>query len=185
LFFFYKKNAAYSHSDFFDRISCEALEHLKLDVDGEVSGPNAKQVLAEQRKVDSETFGVAAVRSMNQNGPSGPHHRGGASQHRGGHGGPPGGQRVGPGANSTNWRNPHHHQQGQNNYQGGGGGGHRNYNNQNRSYNNSNYQGGGSSYRGGRGGYHRGGSTQSQQRTGGQQQQQQQQGQYRPAQQRR
>ena len=71
---------------------------MSLDVDGEIAGPNAKQLIAEQKKLDVETFGPAALRSAGpgyytapRNAPS-QASRGGSVASRGG------------GSNSMQWR---------------------------------------------------------------------------------
>eukprot|EP00239_Pterosperma_sp_CCMP1384_P002259 CAMPEP_0197845890 /NCGR_PEP_ID=MMETSP1438-20131217/2746_1 /TAXON_ID=1461541 /ORGANISM="Pterosperma sp., Strain CCMP1384" /LENGTH=559 /DNA_ID=CAMNT_0043457355 /DNA_START=168 /DNA_END=1848 /DNA_ORIENTATION=- len=52
----------YDKDDFFDTMSCEALERAKIDDDGdkEQQQPGKGKTFAEQKKVDIETFGVAS-----------------------------------------------------------------------------------------------------------------------------
>eukprot|EP01122_Echinamoeba_exundans_P003085 TRINITY_DN1323_c0_g1_i3.p1 TRINITY_DN1323_c0_g1~~TRINITY_DN1323_c0_g1_i3.p1 ORF type:complete len:562 (+),score=217.84 TRINITY_DN1323_c0_g1_i3:273-1958(+) len=113
---------AYNKDDFFDRLSCEALEKLQVDVDGEAK--TDRSLLAEQRKKDSETFGVSAVRNQyysnsHQGGnyyPSNNQNRGGSTaaagsnRGRGGYSSAPssrGGRPAGAngGSQNSNWRN--------------------------------------------------------------------------------
>lgn len=132
---------AYVKDDFFDRLSCEALEKLQVDVDGEAK--TDRSLLAEQRKKDSETFGVTATRTQYYSGAhqGGQYYsnqgRGGAAgssapnRGRGGYSGAAsGGNNRGrpagaSGAQNSNWRN---NNSGNNNnprggYRGGRGGG--------------------------------------------------------------
>lgn len=51
---------AYKKDDFFDELSCEALEKLRISGDGATNGQDARNRAAARRRTDVETFGGAA-----------------------------------------------------------------------------------------------------------------------------
>uniref|UniRef100_A0A061QV24 Protein binding n=1 Tax=Tetraselmis sp. GSL018 TaxID=582737 RepID=A0A061QV24_9CHLO len=87
---------AYNKDDFFDSMSCEALERLAIN-ESEDNGRRGRMNYAEQRRIDMETFGGAGAqfrRPVNQHHGRGRHNSqaagggGGGGQHgRGGRGG--------------------------------------------------------------------------------------------------
>ena len=62
----------YEKDDFFDKLSCEALERLNVGGDGAGPGQTGKLPLrtrfAEQRKLDIETFGGTGIARRNNYG---------------------------------------------------------------------------------------------------------------------
>lgn len=108
----------YDKDNFFDNISCEASDREK----GKRTRPNWK----EERKTNTETFGLNSTRDLRYYGRGGMRGRGGG-MYRGGRGGPRGGGGWGPRGGSRgggNWRgrNNNRDQRGEDRRGGRGGG---------------------------------------------------------------
>lgn len=107
-----KAQVVYKKDDFFDMMSCEALDKMvhqgESDRQQHHHHPGGRLTMAEQRRVDIETFGgVGGVRQWHHGG------RGRGRGHHGGRGGGRGGYGGGPGRGGYG---------GGRGYHGGGGG---------------------------------------------------------------